>query len=346
MTTTLHPLAMPLLDRLLHSDHWIMPRQFIGELASDPAAIRSAMESLRQAGCKLEDHPQLGVKLIEAGLGCWADYIEARRAAPNPGAPGVSGAPAAPGPRPLGWKLHVYRTTPSTQDVARGLASSSTGKAADGAGQVVVADYQQAGRGRLGRRWVAPPGATLLLTAIVDAAQVTDDRLMMASCVAVAKLAESLTGRAASIRWPNDVLCDGRKLSGILIERVGRLALVGIGLNAQMQPDQWPAELRGRAVSLAELEARIDRLLILDRLLESLEHACINATDDDLLAFWRDRSSLLQRRVMLDAAGRRVIGRVIDLDPRAGLLVAIEGGGVATIEASSASLLQVDAKPV
>lgn len=343
MTTTLHPLAIPLLDRLLHSDHWITPRQFIGELASDAAAIRSALDFLQQAGCRLEEHPQLGVRLIETGLGCWADYIESRRAALISTAPD---ALAAINPRPLGWKLHVYRTTASTQDVARQLAARDSAKAVQAAGQVVVADYQQAGRGRLGRRWVAPPGCTLLLTAIVDASQFTDDRLMMAGCVAVAKLTEFLTSRPATIRWPNDVLCQDRKLSGILIERVGRLALVGIGLNIQLSPDQWPAELRDRATSLAELEAPIDRLAALDRLLLELDQACHGTSDAELLAFWRDRSSLLQRRVMLDAAGRRVIGRVIDLDPRAGLLVAIEGGGVATLEASSASLLEVDGRPL
>lgn len=260
-------------------------------------------------------HPQRGVKLISAGIGCWADYIEARHKGH------------------IGRKLTVYRQTASTQDRARqqlGKRPSSQH------GHVIVADQQTAGRGRLGRKWQSTPGSALLLTAIVPAA-CPPDRLMLASCCALSLAIEKLTDLRPQIRWPNDLLIHGAKLAGILVETIGRTALIGIGVNITDHPSNLA--IHGGATDLSEHATPPDRLLLLDELLADLNHSLHHADDSELIKAWRSRSCLLRQRVTVNSDGRRLTGRVIDIDPAQGLLLEVERGPVTTLPALTTSLV-------
>lgn len=292
-----------------------------------PVAVPQRLHALRQAGCDIDEHPQHGVTLRSAGLGCWADYIEPRHA------------------HRIGARLIVYRETTSTQDIARQLAAAGGGgrdqfRGLDG--HVIVADHQTAGRGRLGRRWLTTPGAGLLLTAIVEHQTASVDRLMVGSCCAAASAIEQLTGLHIGVRWPNDLLIDSAKLAGILVETAGPLALIGIGINVHGQPESLPPDPTSptrSATSLAQHSPAVDRLRLLDHLLTALHRALRQSTDADLVTFWKERSTLLQRRVTVDAAGRRLTGRVIDLDPAAGLLLQTDRGAITPLPAQTTSLI-------
>lgn len=136
-------------------------------------------------------------------------------------------------------------------------------------GLLVVAGEQTGGRGRHGRSWFSPEGRSIYLTLTTGS---TDPRLPIVAGVAVHEVVSSLLcpGAAPEIKWPNDLLVGGRKLSGILCETRGALAAVGIGLNVNGL--SWPAELEGRAISLEEiLGSPRDLSPIMELLASSLE---------------------------------------------------------------------------
>jgi BirA family biotin operon repressor/biotin-[acetyl-CoA-carboxylase] ligase len=212
-------------------------------------------------------------------------------------------------------RLHLRATT-STNDRARELARAG---APDGT--LVTAGEQTAGRGRQGRAWVAPAGSALLASLVLRDAPAL---LPFRAAVAVAAVA----GAGAAIKWPNDVLLDGRKLAGILAE--GRpqegWAVLGIGVNVALRPADLPAELRDGAATLG-LEPR-DVDAVLGRLLAELETA-LALDRGALLAAWRARDALLGRPVAW--TGGAGTGAGVDEDGR--LLVDRADGTRAALEA-------------
>lgn len=147
-------------------------------------------------------------------------------------------------------RLHL-RETDSTNAVARRLAVAGAPH-----GTLVTAGVQTAGRGRQGRSWVAPPGCALLCSLVV---RDPDGLLALRGGLAVADLA----GPAARVKWPNDVLLDGRKLAGVLAE--GRpqegWAVLGIGVNVALDVAALPEELRERAATLGRTPADVEPAL-------------------------------------------------------------------------------------
>ena len=142
---------------------------------------------------------------------------------------------------------HCSRTD-STNTRARELAAAGAPH-----GAVVTAAGQTAGRGRQGRSWTAPAGKALLYSAVVRPLEERHVLLPLAAPLAVCEAAEELQpGIECGVKWPNDVWLDGRKLAGVLIEARPQdsWAVVGIGLNLSIAPDEFPPDLRETAVSL------------------------------------------------------------------------------------------------
>jgi BirA family transcriptional regulator, biotin operon repressor / biotin---[acetyl-CoA-carboxylase] ligase len=219
-------------------------------------------------------------------------------------------------------RLHLRATT-STNDRARALAQ-------DGAphGTLVTAGEQHAGRGRQGRTWSAPPGRALLLSLVLRDPPAL---LPLAAGVAVAEVA----GPAAQIKWPNDVLVDGRKVAGILAE--GRphegWAVLGIGLNVALRVDELPPELHATAGTLGLTPADLEPTL--ERLLAALERAL--ALDSvALLETYRARDALRGKELAWD--GGRGVGAGVDGAGR--LVVALPGGGRTALDAGEVHLLR------
>jgi BirA family biotin operon repressor/biotin-[acetyl-CoA-carboxylase] ligase len=138
------------------------------------------------------------------------------------------------------------RETGSTNDVARALAEAGAPS-----GAIVTAARQSSGRGRRGRAWSAPAGKALLLSAIGRDLDIEQALLPLAVPVAVCEAIESLGQPRSEIKWPNDVWIDERKLAGVLIEaRPPVWAVIGIGVNVSIEPDEFPADLRWPATSV------------------------------------------------------------------------------------------------
>ncbi len=165
------------------------------------------------------------------------------------------------------WRTYWKATTESTNVDAR------VGRPGD----VFVADFQTAGRGRLDHRWLAPPGANLMFSVVLDVAgrePAEVATLPLAVGLAVTQAIASLPSWQASpprltVKWPNDVLAKGRKLAGILCERNGDAVIAGVGLNVNQT--EFAPEISARAVSLAQLAGRpFDRAAVLEAVLKSL----------------------------------------------------------------------------
>ena len=177
----------------------------------------------------------------------------------------------------------------STQDVARDMPI----------GSVVIADHQTAGRGRLERRWDAPPGTALLVSFVLGPAPL----LSLAAGVAAAEAC----GPEVRLKWPNDLLLDGRKLGGILVETTPRKAICGIGINLSSAPEGAARLDRPRDEVFARLEAVIERWT--------------RAPDEAVLRRWRELSATLGRRVRVEVGGRTAEGLAEDIGPRGELVV-------------------------
>jgi BirA family biotin operon repressor/biotin-[acetyl-CoA-carboxylase] ligase len=228
---------------------------------------------------------------------------------------------AAAGPR---WTVRLHPTADSTNALA----------AADPRpGLVVVADHQQAGRGRLDRTWVTPPGAALTLSAVWDPGVDTEwwPLLPLAAGYAVARA----LGDAARLKWPNDVLLGDGKVCGLLVERVGTeppLVVVGIGINVDQTAEELPVP---SATSLALAGRPPDRTALCGAVLGSLADvlADLAASPDTFTDRYRELSATLGQDVRVDLPGdRSVTGRVSDLDAH-GRLVLDTGDGTLVLSA-------------
>ena len=212
----------------------------------------------------------------------------------------------------LGAPRVHFRVVDSTNARARELAARGAPH-----GTLVTAAEQSAGRGRQGRTWSAPPGRALLCSIVVR-----DPPRLLPLAVGVA-VAEEVGGEAR-VKWPNDVLLDGRKVAGILVEGrpQERWAVAGIGLNVAVREGELPAALNGRAGTLGRSVEEIEPTLA--RLLASLEH-WIAAPAPEVLAALRDRDALLGSRVHW-AGGA---GQATGVDEEGRLVVATPDGRVA-----------------
>ena len=217
-------------------------------------------------------------------------------------------------------RLHL-RSTTSTNDRARDLAAAGAPH-----GTVVTAAEQTAGRGRQGRTWSAPPGRALLVSVVLHDPPVL---LPLAAGLAVAEVA----GDEAKIKWPNDVLVDGRKIAGILAEGQPQQgwAVLGIGLNVALRIGDLPPELHETAGTLGLEPADVEPTL--ERLLAALERT-LALDDAALLATFRARDALRGHEVRW-ANGR---GRAAGIDGEGRLVVELAGGGRTALSAGEVHL--------
>jgi BirA family transcriptional regulator, biotin operon repressor / biotin---[acetyl-CoA-carboxylase] ligase len=209
-----------------------------------------------------------------------------------------------------------FRRTDSTNSRARELAAAG----APG-GTVVTADEQTAGRGRRGRSWTAPAGRALLYSAIVRPLGPDHMLLPLAAAVAACEAAEALEdGIECAIKWPNDVWVDDRKLAGILIEARPEdgWAVIGVGINLAIAPEEFPPELRETATSLRAGVSGGDARRALDQGLDRW----VEADAETVLSAWAARDALRGREISWDG-GSGVADGVSD----SGDLLVLTAGG-------------------
>jgi BirA family biotin operon repressor/biotin-[acetyl-CoA-carboxylase] ligase len=221
---------------------------------------------------------------------------------------------------PLGAPRVHHRRTDSTNARARELAAAGAPH-----GTLITAGEQTAGRGRQGRTWSAPPGRALLMSLVL---REWPRLLPLAAALAVAEVVREAT----TIKWPNDVLLDGRKLAGILVEgrsQEGWMVL-GIGLNVALRPDDFPPELRDTAATLGRDPAEVESAL--HELLAALDE-WLSVPHDDVVTAFRARDALAGREVSwADGSG---VAEGIDGDGR---LLVRTGDELVTLDAGEVHL--------
>jgi len=247
-----------------------------------------------------------------------------------------------PPTRWLGARLEVFAEVDSTNLVAERLGHEG---APDGT--IVIADRQSAGRGRLGRSFFSPGGRSLYFSVLLRPAMPLEHvhRHVFAASVAIAACARAaLPARCAvEIKWPNDVLIDGRKTSGINLpvhvdaERVV-FAVLGIGVNVNLGADELPAELREIATSLSIAGGKsLDRICFAEELLAQLERELdLLRAGEFALVLDRYRKSFRMpgAKVRIGGPGvaREVIGTVLGVDEEGALLLRPSTGGADSVE--------------
>ena len=237
----------------------------------------------------------------------------------------------------------ILAVTDSTNRVAMEMAENGARH-----GTVVVADAQTAGRGRMGRRWVSPAGKNLYVSLLLRPSVPTADapRLALVAGVALADAVEAV-GVPASLKWPNDLYCEGRKAAGILAEMASdpggvRHVVIGVGLNVNMEEADFPPDLRDTATSLRIRAGRTFRRVdLLARLLDAFGTRYaefLGGGFSSLRDGWDRRDFLRGRRVLLRRQGGEGWGTAEGLDA-AGALRFLPDGGPAVESVHSGEIL-------
>jgi len=202
-------------------------------------------------------------------------------------------------------------------------------------GGVVIALRQTRGRGRLGRPWFSPEGGLWMSVIARPDLEVTRaGRLGVGMALAAADAVAGITGSAAEVKWPNDIVFAGRKVGGVLVETetsAGRVqgAVLSLGLNVNVDPDALPAEVREAATSLTAQTGRNYPLqTAAARVLENLERLWpeVLAAEFELAPRWRERDALLGLQVTVEAGEAEWQGEAAGIDEEGGLVLLTTDG--------------------
>ena len=215
-----------------------------------------------------------------------------------------------------GRSIDHYSTIGSTMHAAAGRPI----------GTVILADEQTAGKGRHGHSWHSAPGDGIYFSIVLRPVPL----LTLALGLAAAEAITAATGVACDLRWPNDLMLNGKKAAGILVELVDGVAIAGIGIN--VNHSDFPEELAALATSLRLCTARdIDRTTILLALIPAVEKWAAQDSETILRRFTQASSYVSGKRVIVDQPNGRVEGTTSGLDSSGYLVVRKDDGTDALI---------------
>ena len=238
--------------------------------------------------------------------------------------------------QPVAWTIQWLPEVSSTQDLVReaGLAGAAEG-------WTVVTDWQRQGRGRLGRQWVTVPGRDLLFSVLIRPRRQMLSLLPLLAGIAVAEGLERSTGLPIDLKWPNDLLLEGKKLAGILVEHgPDDVAALGVGVNVNSGPRELPPQASSAAIALGY---RLQRETLLVAILTALGASLQRGRSHQpgwVVESWRQHSSMLGRRISYEHAGAVSAGVAEDLEDDGALRVRLENGTVTRIYAGDVRLLR------
>lgn len=275
------------------------------------SAIWKHIENLRQEGYSILALPHLGYKL--AALPDKLSSVELSYKLNT---------------KIIGRRIYSYNQTSSTNDLAYRLAEDKLNE-----GACVFAESQDKGRGRLARKWESPKGVGIYFSVILrpkiapqQAAQVT----LMAS-LAVATAIRKITSLEAFIKWPNDILINGKKVCGILTEMSAEMdtvkfLILGIGLNVNTSKEALP---KGAGSLKEELGEKVSRLEMAQAVLGKLDFYYQIFKEKGFAAIrgdWRELTHMLGSRVKVSCQSKKIEGLIQDIDKEGALVVRLDNG--------------------
>ena len=241
----------------------------------------------------------------------------------------------------IGKRILYFPRLPSTMDTARREA----GKGA-AAGTVIIAGEQTAGRGRVKRRWLSPPG-NIALSVILYPDVASLPYLVMIASLAVVRSIKVITGLKASIKWPNDVLLAGKKVSGILIENeIGgsktARAIIGIGININIDE----SIIEGSTLAVTSLEKEMKKVVsksdLLKNLLTEMERLYrLLPEGGSIFREWRDNLATLGKRVTVTLPEGNLEGTAESVYESGSLTLRLDDGGYTRIVVGDITLREI-----
>jgi BirA family transcriptional regulator, biotin operon repressor / biotin---[acetyl-CoA-carboxylase] ligase len=286
------------------------------QLGVTRSAIWARIQELRLLGYEIEASPHQGYRLLNV-----PDVLHAEDL-----------ASLVQQNKIIGRDIRVFQETSSTNDAAEKLARDGVDE-----GVVVFAESQTKGRGRLGRKWISPMKKGLWFSVLLrpDLRPSAATQLTVAAATALVRAIRSQTSLDPQIKWPNDILLDGRKIAGVLTELSAELdrvkhVILGIGVDVNLTNTDFPPELRKVATSLrietgrtwrrADLAAAI--LIELEQDYQRIRDGKFGAIADE----WERHCTTLGHRVSIQMGPRILQGRAESLDPDGALLLRTDHG--------------------
>jgi BirA family biotin operon repressor/biotin-[acetyl-CoA-carboxylase] ligase len=217
------------------------------------------------------------------------------------------------------WRVSVVDLTASTQSDLADLVNSAVAIS----GEVIAADYQSAGRGRLDRTFDAPPQSALLFSFFVTPKRKRDDWSFVSflSALAMQKVISEYLPEPATLKWPNDILIGDRKVAGLLAQQIGEGVIVGIGLNVSISSDELPVPT---ATSLLIAGSKkIDRNLLLSKFLNGFETIFKQwESGGDFIEEYESVSSTIGRDIRVEVLGRDpLLGKAVGISAQGALIL-------------------------
>lgn len=279
------------------------------------AAVWKRIQRLKSLGYAILGEPRRGYRLLNSPDKLWpGEILQGLRT------------------RILRGPVHCFPTLASTNDLAKELGAKGAPE-----GTLVVAEAQTGGRGRLGRRWDSPPGvglyASLLLRPSLPPLELP--RITLTTAVAVVRALRRVIGLAVGIKWPNDLILQGKKVGGILTEmetETERIRYLVVGLGLNVNNPGFAAELAGGATSLAQAVGHpVRRLPLLQGWLEEFEvlyEGFLAGEFDRILREWQEYNVTLGRTVTVRQGLKQITGLALAVAPDGALLLQTETGEV------------------
>jgi BirA family biotin operon repressor/biotin-[acetyl-CoA-carboxylase] ligase len=295
---------------------WVSGQSLTKELAVSRAAICKHIKRLREEGYDIASSTKKGYMLHSA----------TDRLLPNEIREDLKSKLFGPG------DIHYFEEIDSTNIRAKALAAQGASE-----GTLVVAETQRLGKGRRGRSWFSPDRSGIYLSLILRPVFPASEapRITLMTAVAVADALMSLVDIPVAIKWPNDILADGKKLAGILTEMSTEMdsidyVVVGLGLNVNTPHEDFPEELRGQATSLlAKTGERLSRVRVVRAFLEHFEKNYEQLTTEGFVPImnrWRGLTNVFGQQVRVEAIGNVYSGKVVDVDSDGTLVLKDDDG--------------------
>ena len=308
------------LMQIVRSSHYTSHAEIIERLNVGKDELYEILLELSDNGFEFDTHPHAGVKLVDIPV-----LLTPQRVA------------SSLSTEKIGKIVHHSTSAESTNSQAIELASQSSPE-----GTLVITEYQSKGRGRLKRKWQAPPFSSILATLLLrPVSRLLGPLVPLVTALTIVELLRQ-RGMDAYIRWPNDIVVKGRKICGILTEMGTNYTVCGFGLNIN-QSSFYP-QLDTSATSIRlELNRSYSRVALLTWILQRFEERyedLLSGKDGKILEQIRHVSSLIGRRTRVFTGDSVVTGYVQDIDDSGALVLKQDRGRVVTISPQRASLLE------
>ncbi|KAB2953087.1 biotin--[acetyl-CoA-carboxylase] ligase [Heliorestis acidaminivorans] len=316
-----------ILKALKEASDYISGEDISRALGMTRSAVWKHIRTLRQEGYDIEAHTRMGYKLRTL-----SNYLLPEEVL------------SVLETKKFGRNYIYYHSINSSNEKAKEFAREGAEE-----GTVVLAEEQQAGKGRLGRTWHSPLGLGLYLSIILRPSipLALTPQITLLTALSIAKTIEKMTSLGPAIKWPNDILLDGKKVCGILTELSAEMdgvkhIVVGIGLNLNQEATDFPTAVTSQASSVSmQAGEKVDRLAFFNKLLMQLEDDYEHWLEQGFSAIrqqWLDRAVGLGDTVRVIAGSAQWQGRMEGIDDMGALLVRNKAGEIQQLMSGEVTL--------